>query len=168
MPTFPHYIRVFVHGCCVCLYNTFSRSHVSLRNCCEIWICAFLEFCQETCYVDITLLFAATSRWQHNKRWDVIKWMDMRMKTLTWAENAESLRPCFRFYICTFPHVCFYLGTVACVFVCAHVHIWVGSGGLWSQQMDIWSSFAPCSKTHTCTPHTHTDTPTHSCNINPV
>lgn len=40
----------------------FSFPRMSPNTCCEICICAFLDPCQKTCYVDITLRAAATSR----------------------------------------------------------------------------------------------------------
>lgn len=66
-----------VYSVCVCLcapvflclcvsgllqHILFFPPHISFNACCEICICAFLDFCQETCYVDITLPVAATSR----------------------------------------------------------------------------------------------------------
>lgn len=89
-------LSVPVLSVCECLGSStalFPFPRTSLNTCCEICICAFLDFCQKTCYVDITLRIAATSRWQLEKRWDVFMQMSARMTIgLNRAETKENTR----------------------------------------------------------------------------
>lgn len=131
------------------------------NTCSEICICAFLDSCWETCYVDITLHIAATSRWQPEKRWDVFYVNEARIEAERGVAQpvqvcAECLR-CWGSFWGSFC-ICLFEFENSCVFENVYVkggdalvHMWVGSGGLWTRQMDIWSSFAPWSKTHTST-----------------
>lgn len=70
--TLLHYI---LWVCVIVCTGFVSVCECTLNTCCDMCICAFLDFCQETCYVDITLCIAVISRWQHEKRWDLCKWL---------------------------------------------------------------------------------------------
>lgn len=81
------------------LFSSFCFPCTSPNTCCEICICAFLDSCRKTCYVDITLRIAATSRWQLEKRWDVFlcKWQWGWRKA--WTELKQGQRCLYRYLL---------------------------------------------------------------------
>lgn len=86
-----HYCITYCEYVWLCVPVLSVCECTSLNTCCEMCICAFLDFCQETCYVDITLCIAVISRWQHEKRWAFFMQMAMRMKTgQTRAETRKT------------------------------------------------------------------------------